>query len=48
MITFKKGDAVKYIDPESKLIPILEADGWEAEKKAVRHKKEEKEVKEEE
>lgn len=32
MITYKKGDGVKYIKPGSKLIPIIEADGWKAEK----------------
>lgn len=32
MITYKKGDDVKYIKPGSKLIPIIEADGWKAEK----------------
>lgn len=29
-LEFKKGDAVKYIDPSSKLIPILLEDGWDA------------------
>jgi len=33
MITLKKGDAVKYIDPSSTLIPVLKADGWKAESK---------------
>ena len=32
MITLKKGDAVKVLDPESKLIERLLADGWKAEK----------------
>lgn len=30
MLTFKKGENVKYIDPESRLIPVLEADGWQS------------------
>lgn len=29
MLTFKKGDAVKVIDPQSSLIDVLDADGWE-------------------
>lgn len=36
MLKFTKDGAVKIIDPESKLIPILEKDGWEVEgKKSV-------------
>lgn len=31
MLTFKKGDAVKFIDPESSLIPVLKHEGWKAE-----------------
>lgn len=27
-LVFKKDEGIKYIDPESKLIPILKADGW--------------------
>lgn len=29
--TYKKGDAVKMVSADSKLIPILEKDGWKAE-----------------
>jgi hypothetical protein len=29
MLTFKKGDAVKFIDPQSSLIDVLDAQGWE-------------------
>ena len=32
MITFKKDDKTKLIDRDSKLIPILEADGWKEDK----------------
>lgn len=28
MLKFTKGDAVKLIDPESKLIPVLKEQGW--------------------
>lgn len=35
MLTFKKLDAVKCIDPESKLIPILLEDGWECDEVQV-------------
>jgi len=28
MIKFVKGDKVKYVDPNSALIPRLKADGW--------------------
>jgi len=39
MLTFKKGDFVKYINPESDLIPILRKDGWvEQKKKPVKKK----------
>jgi hypothetical protein len=34
-LTYKKGDLIKLIDPQSKLVSILEGDGWkllEAEK----------------
>lgn len=31
MITFKKGDWVKYIDPSSTLIDVLKSEGWKAE-----------------
>lgn len=30
MLKFTKGDSVKFIDPESKLIPRLIADGWKS------------------
>jgi hypothetical protein len=36
MLTFKKGDAVKFIDPDSSIIPVLEADGWSKENATVR------------
>ena len=29
--SYRKGDDVKKVSPDSKLIPLLEADGWEAE-----------------
>lgn len=29
MLEFKKDDKVKLIDPESNLIPLLKADGWD-------------------
>lgn len=29
MFTFKKGEATKHVDENSKLIPILEKGGWE-------------------
>lgn len=35
MLTFKKGEDVKFIDPNSDLIPLLEADGWVVELKEV-------------
>lgn len=38
MLTFKKDDAVKYIDPKSDLIPILEAEGWKEDKPAKKDK----------
>jgi len=39
MLTFKKGDLVKYINPESDLIPVLKKDGWvEQKKKPVKSK----------
>jgi hypothetical protein len=31
MLTFKKGDWVKFIDPSSTLISVLKAEGWKAE-----------------
>lgn len=31
MITFKKGDWVKYIDLSSTLIDVLKSEGWKAE-----------------
>lgn len=31
-LEYKKDNAVKYIDKDSKLIPILEADGWKVDK----------------
>ena len=31
-LTFKKGDAFKYLDENSKLIPIITKDGWELQK----------------
>jgi hypothetical protein len=31
MLTFKKGDSVKYLNENSKLIPIIEAEGWKLE-----------------
>ncbi len=29
MLEYKKGEAIKFIDESSKLISILEGDGWE-------------------
>lgn len=29
--SYRKGDDVKKVSPDSKLIPLLEADGWKAE-----------------
>lgn len=39
MITFKKGDAVKLIDPKSSLIPFLLEDGWKEDKPKEKPKK---------
>lgn len=41
MITFKKGEATKLIDKDSKLIPILEAEGWVEDKPKPKKKKKE-------
>ena len=35
VLTFKKGGAVKYIDPASSLVPLLKEAGWEIEKPKV-------------
>lgn len=45
MLTFKKGEDTKLIDPESKLIPRLLEDGWkeESKKESKKPKKEDKE-----
>lgn len=34
MITFRKGDGVKFVSSESTLIPILKATGWVADGEA--------------
>jgi hypothetical protein len=34
MITFTKGESVKFIDEGSSLIPLLKLDGWKAEGEA--------------
>ena len=39
MINFKKGDDLKIVDPASRLIPILEMKGWEAERPKPKPKK---------
>lgn len=31
MLTLKKGDAVKFLSPESSLIKVLKFEGWEVE-----------------
>ena len=38
MKTFKKGDAVKFLEKDSKLIEIIIKDGWKEEKPAKKSK----------
>ncbi len=42
MLTFKKDDKTKFIEKDSKLIPILEADGWAVDKPKSEPKKKKK------
>lgn len=40
MLTFKKSDEVKFIDPDSSLIPVLMGQGWVVEVKPSKKKAE--------